>query len=281
MIHSALAYAASVAPVFPLNGSVPRTAHGVKDATIEPEIIRDYWKRWPAANIGLAAGYRFIVIDIDPRNGGSDSLLDIEDQYEPFPRTWTQHSGGGGLHFLYGAEPGTRVRAAIAPGVDCKGLHGYIVAAPSIHRSGRRYRWHDELHPLRSELTPAPQWLLDLTAPRPRTTHVATGPASECFMARAFDAAGRLGGDTGTGAVEVHCPWWNEHSNGVDAPHSSTVIFPPTINHPLGSFWCSHGHCHGRRNAEALRALPQSALDAAGEVDPYGYVIAMNLRGTT
>src|SRR6266700_2778202 len=37
-------------------GKHPRTPHGVKDATTDEATIRDWWTRWPDANIGIATG---------------------------------------------------------------------------------------------------------------------------------------------------------------------------------------------------------------------------------
>src|SRR5437016_5349572 len=38
--------------------------------------IRDWWQKWPDANIGLATGKAsgFFVLDVDPRHGGKESL---------------------------------------------------------------------------------------------------------------------------------------------------------------------------------------------------------------
>ena len=59
------------------------------------------WKRWPDANLAVATGKAsgIVVIDIDPRNGGSvkvaEALLgDISQD------TAVQETGSGGLHIL-------------------------------------------------------------------------------------------------------------------------------------------------------------------------------------
>ena len=69
---TALAYAARGWPVFPLKPGqkVPLIAKrdggsGVYDATIDPEQIKAWWTRTPDANIGLACGSYFWVLDVD------------------------------------------------------------------------------------------------------------------------------------------------------------------------------------------------------------------------
>lgn len=54
-------------------GKHPRTKNGVKDATTALEQIRQWWARWPDANIGLATG-------VDPATG--KGLYVEESQHE-------------------------------------------------------------------------------------------------------------------------------------------------------------------------------------------------------
>jgi hypothetical protein len=123
----------------------PRTPHGVKDATTDEAIIRRWWTQWPDANIGIATGAisNLVVLDIDPRHGGNESLEQWKTQYgTDFLNTLTSCTGGGGLHLLY-SHPGVPIknRVGIAPGIDIRGDGGYIVAPPSLHISGQRYTW--------------------------------------------------------------------------------------------------------------------------------------------
>src|SRR3954447_22191634 len=71
-LDDALAYAARGWPVFPLRPGekVPLIAkaaggNGCHDATCDEAQIREWWGRRPAANIGLAAGAAFWVLDVD------------------------------------------------------------------------------------------------------------------------------------------------------------------------------------------------------------------------
>jgi hypothetical protein len=145
---------------------------GVKNATTDEATIRRWWSKMPAANIGLAMGgpLRLVAMDEDPRNGGSASLADlIEAHGADWLKTFTQETGGLGHHFLYRLPEGVEVvkgnqKNKLAPGIDTKTEGGYVVAAPSIHASGRRYRVA-----VNEYIAEAPAFLVEfLTAREPR-----------------------------------------------------------------------------------------------------------------
>lgn len=125
-------------------GKHPLTKNGLKDASINEEVIRSWWKRWPTANVGIVTGSKssLVVLDVDPSRGGKDSLAQLIQEHGPLPTTTEAVTGGGGRHFVF-AHPGRVVRnkAGILPGLDVRGDGGYFVAPPSLHVSGRRYEW--------------------------------------------------------------------------------------------------------------------------------------------
>jgi len=286
---AALAYPTVLGPVFPLrpSGKEPNgrlAPHGVNDASSDAATIRRWWTEAPESNIGLACGRGWFVVDVDVRNGGSDTLLSLEEANGPLTRTVTSQTGGGGYHYLYRLPEGVKLRGSLGTGIDLKGPGGYVVAPPSLHPSGKRYTWHPELHPMKVIIAEAPGWLLDIATTRAgRDVGPAVGIAAQAFLARAFDIAGWLGGDLPGGAVAVRCPWLHEHSDGRgDGGDSSTVILPPTPERPLGSFRCSHGHCETRGTVAALHALPSMAVALLAHDDPGGFTLAarlMTLRG--
>jgi hypothetical protein len=144
--------------VLPLKGKVPLTPHGVKDATTEPATIRRWWSGWPHANIGLATGRPFFVLDVDPTNGGDETLEALIAKHGPIPGTIQQITGGGGRHYLLVMPDQMEIRnGSLGPRLDIKGIGGYIVAASSVHPdTGRKYTW-DGLKPLAKQLIlPAP-----------------------------------------------------------------------------------------------------------------------------
>jgi hypothetical protein len=76
------------------------------------------------------------------------------------------HTGGGGRH-LYFAHPGPilRNRVGLATGIDLRGDGGYVVAPPSLHASGKPYRW--ERAPNVCRLAPLPDWLIQSSTEQP------------------------------------------------------------------------------------------------------------------
>jgi putative DNA primase/helicase len=104
--------------------------------------IRNWWRTWPLANVGIVTGARsgLVVLDVDPAKGGLESLAQLFPNGAP--STLTVATGGGGLHF-YLKHPGGRVpcRVGFMPGLDVRGDGGLVVAPPSGHASGLSYSW--------------------------------------------------------------------------------------------------------------------------------------------
>lgn len=150
--QAALAYTrvnVAIIPVEP-RGKRPLTAHGFFDATTRKETIREWWVRWPQANIGLTC-QAWWVLDIDPRHGGMDSLKILQKEVgTDFLNTRVQLTGGGGAHLWYRARQDLDVRLTNAtkfgglPGLDLR-IQGYLVVAPSVHANGGVYQWQNTL----------------------------------------------------------------------------------------------------------------------------------------
>ncbi len=124
--------------------------------------VHDWFTRWPEDNLGIVTGAvsGLVVLDVDRRHGGEDSLRDLLREHGPLPRTIEAATGGGGRH-IYFAHPGgtVRNRVGIAPGIDLRGDGGCVVAPPSVHPSGNRYHWAEGRGPGRVTLAPLPHWL--------------------------------------------------------------------------------------------------------------------------
>jgi KaiC/GvpD/RAD55 family RecA-like ATPase len=171
-------------------GKHPRTANGLKDASTEAAALAEWWGRWPAANVGVVTGAEsgLVVLDVDPRHGGAETLAALEAEFGLLPPTVRAVTGGGGTH-VYFSHPGRPVRNSsnrVGPGLDVRGDGGYVAAAPSLHASGNRYGWETLCGP--EDLTPAlpPGWLLArMTEPVPQAS---TPPRPERY--RDADTAG-------------------------------------------------------------------------------------------
>jgi hypothetical protein len=142
-------------------GKHPRTKNGVHDASSDESKIRQWWSTWEDANVGVATGRGtgFFVLDVDPRRSGDRALATLEATYGKLPETRTAATGGGGVHYLF-QYPDFSVKNStgkLGPGLDIKGEGGAIVVAPSLHASGKRYRWRND-----APIAEAPEWLLRL-----------------------------------------------------------------------------------------------------------------------
>ncbi len=177
MLKTALSYAERGWHVLPLKpgGKTPLTGNGVKDATTDPQTIRDWWTRWPNANIGIACGpSRLLVVDLD----GPEALTawaELAQRHNIPYDTLTSHTGGGGIHVFYRLPDGLRLgnsAGRLGPHIDTRGDGGYIVAPPSVHPSGRLYTWED---PDR-EILELPQALAELLTRTERETSTPPPP---------------------------------------------------------------------------------------------------------
>lgn len=165
----------------PIGEAVPR---GCLDATGDTATIRRWWERWPAANVGVATGAAsgIVVLDVDPGAGGEDCLNRLMDRHGDLDRMWYVETGGGGAHLWFRRPADLIVKnsaSAVGPGLDVRGEGGYVVAPPSLHRSGNRYRWAPNYNPARNECEEPPPWLLrmmTLTVVHPSGRRFPTAP---------------------------------------------------------------------------------------------------------
>jgi hypothetical protein len=147
--------------------------NGLKDATTDPALIRHWWSWAPNANIAIALDDNHVVLDVDPRHGGDETLAQLEHQHGQLPTTWRTKTGGGGEH-VYFSGSGFRCGTA-GRGLDIKARGGYVLTPPSVHVSGQRYEWLTPPDAL--ALAPLPSWLLDAVQ-QPQTAKAVTPTAT-------------------------------------------------------------------------------------------------------
>jgi hypothetical protein len=156
----------AVLPVAP-RGKVPLTRHGLLDASHDRAQVEAWWRRRPDANIGVATGppSGLLVVDLDGREG-LGSWARLEARHGPV-LTLEAMTGGGGVHLVYGYPAGVNLgnsAGRLGPGIDSRGRGGYVLVAPSVHPSGRRYAWTGRGE---TPIAQAPPWLVELLRPPP------------------------------------------------------------------------------------------------------------------
>jgi Bifunctional DNA primase/polymerase, N-terminal len=182
---AAVAYARRGWPVFPCapRGKVPLTKHGLHDASCDVGLVAARWDESPTANIAIACGpSKLFVVDGDGAEAVR-SWCELTRRHGHDRRTLTACTGKG-FH-LYFRGRGRSSAGRIAPCVDTRGEGGYVIAPPSVHGSGARYRWVDA----RVAIAPVPAWLLEALDRGQPTGNV--GEARELSTGLLYTAYGR------------------------------------------------------------------------------------------
>ncbi len=131
------------------------------------------------ANVGVPTGLQtFDVLDVDPRHGGDASLISLMNG-NALPDGPSALTGGGGRHFLFSHVHGLGTRSGFRPGLDWKSTGGYVVVAPSLHPSGKRYRWEKERTLGKVVIPAAPNWLVETLTQRQQRQRKREGPLHE------------------------------------------------------------------------------------------------------
>ncbi|WP_100401520.1 bifunctional DNA primase/polymerase [Bacillus sp. FJAT-42315] len=104
-------------------------------------------------NLGILTGRisNCIVIDID-----DEEALKRLESLGPLPRSWTVKTNRG-YHFYYMYHPDAPSCTPFEK-VDILSDKKQVVAPPSIHPSGHKYKW--VISPNDAELAPFPEWLI-------------------------------------------------------------------------------------------------------------------------
>jgi hypothetical protein len=149
----------------PSPGKHPWLKHWQTVATTDLEQLARWLLRYPRCNWGIATGAisGVCVLDIDPRNGGDETLAAREAVYGPLPLSWECRTGGGGRHVFFrlpGADEVKSKNDALGKGLDFKAAGGLVIAAFSIHANGRPYAWDVDHHPDELALADIPPWIL-------------------------------------------------------------------------------------------------------------------------
>ncbi len=193
MLTAALSYAARGWFIFPAHKSGEKKSHKSAKHTssglpwgmsVDAQEIRADFKKFQGCNVSIVTGAvsGIFVVESDTKTGhgvdGASNLAELEKVNGELPPTLMAESPTLSRH-RYFKHPGRKVWNSsnnIAPGVDCKGDGGMVIAVPSVMparvatadkpaKPGGAYRWINEGH----LIADAPQWLLDIVCkPTPK-----------------------------------------------------------------------------------------------------------------
>lgn len=133
-------FAAAGVPVFPCvpGGKRPLTSHGFHEASRDLQRVGSWWRRWPAANIGVPTGRLsgLDVVDVDKKAAGSGFAGFERARRAGLVDGWVAlvRTPSGGMHAYYPADPARPQPSwqAAAARVDFRGEGGYVIVPPSV-----------------------------------------------------------------------------------------------------------------------------------------------------
>jgi replicative DNA helicase len=256
-------------------GKHPITERGQHDATINPQQIDAWWGQYPNANIGIAlAPSNLIGFDID-KPEAYQAWDEIEKTYGETDTT-VQISGSG-CHHVLAKRPSFAIRGSYDKRITLRG-NNFIVAAPSMHKSGGQYRWQEGRAPwekLPAALVPA----LAEAIKRPEQAPAALGhdypPATPDVMRAAQEALMRHGPEIKGVSPQGHTrtAWGILVNDFALAPQEATPLIraynatcsPPWPDDRLfGSPCRASQQWNNPRGAQRDRILIQASLESAG-----------------
>ena len=170
-------------------GKHPILSEWQHKASTEPDKLTNWWGSSRDRGIGVVGGgaARLVMIDVDGPEG-EDAHARLVTHLGALPLTLTARSGreDGGRHLYFRCPEGLDLGAirnrkmrdvdgASETKIDVRGLGGYCVAPPSLHRTGRLYTFDDREAPIADFPLP---WYEHVTQEkeRPEVSQVHHGP---------------------------------------------------------------------------------------------------------
>ena len=186
---AAVDYARAGFEVFPLHeNKAPRTTNGMKDATTDEAVVKQWWSQWPDALIGCRVPRDVVILDIDTRHGGMATWTALRTAYGTPPSTRAHYSGRGdkGGH-LWFKRPAEKIRAtglhawakqhgtgeaagkhSWVSGIDLLHHgHRYTILPPSPHPETHKPYWWADGHGPDTQPAAMPSWLAALLVEPP------------------------------------------------------------------------------------------------------------------
>jgi len=133
-----------------------------KYATVVPQTLTQWLKRWPQCNWAAITGPKsnFFVLDVDGQPG-EDAIHRFSIDGKALPDTLSVGTARGRhLYFAWSRE--IRINntvSRLSEGLDIRGEGGYVIVPPSVHPSGIAYKWLADFD--KTPIAEAPLWLLE------------------------------------------------------------------------------------------------------------------------
>ncbi len=159
------------------------------------------------------------------------------------------NTGANGLHHYFRLDT-PLPKAAPFVGIEVQADGALVVAPPSRHHSGRRYRWLRDLTHPRPPLPAWVRWACAQVTPPPPPPALPLPDAGQDDVIGALHTRGLyVGRHRRKGLHRIRCPWASEHSTGEP---EAVVIEPGASAAPGWGFRCLHAHCSGRTIGDLL-----------------------------
>jgi putative DNA primase/helicase len=226
----------------------------------EPLSVADIHATWDTKwvpNLGLAVGQAsgFWVLDIDPKNGGMETMAALVAEHGALPITFVVRTGSGGYHYYFLLPEGAELRNSadrIGKGIDTRASGGQVVAAPSVSSIGAYEIVSD------APLAQAPAWLVEAARkadvdpstqvtteelPRPEDIEPAEWQRLSAYAQRAIDSElGRLD--------KLKTEGWD----GAPWNHTTFQVSCSLLEF-ANSPWCSYSR--GQAEADVMARTPR------------------------
>lgn len=132
-----------------------KLCHAAYAATTNLTVIHVWWTKMPNANIGHhLADWRYVVVDVDPQNGGDLAFVELERKFGTLDAVQVVRTPNGGSHYYLDNPECVPVRRgqhavgnsllgrtgeASNVGIDIKSGPGSYVLAPGSEVDGNDY----------------------------------------------------------------------------------------------------------------------------------------------
>jgi len=139
------------------------------------EEVTSWFTEYPDANIAIITGEVSGIIVMDLDSSDAETHAAEKGGFDGTPRVVT---GRGSQVYLKHPEYPVRNSSNRKLKIDMRGDGGYVVAPPSMHGSGRQYKWVEDCSILDVDPVECPEWVIDFIKHPPMNQLNTTKPVT-------------------------------------------------------------------------------------------------------